>query len=374
MKEQLFAYDFGTLSREHLTGSAVSNPTELLWDREMERTLRLCGVEADFLERASDYEKLCALCEAMPSLEGHPDRSYFAYAIDQYFGIETPVLPQKCKEIWRQAAHALLENPLSIFDVARVSHDASPIRWLCDGIALPDDLPHDVIPVFCGDLISPKECGASDVEALRERVSKLLDSFSEAGCNSISLRVPATYLFSEPDPYRVGLCLKGSFFDGWENLWLGQRMRLCSQECQSRGWTLILDVLAGVEQILPLLHYTERSVGLSRTVWMSSDPQVRDGILEFSAKPHKNELLWALRMRDFPTASELCAAWESAAARYPAGRLLLHTGADLRRREWMRQTAMAQIPWERHDQSKENRLSGSDAGGAPAIKQPSLRR
>ena len=323
-------YDFGRLPSDVLTGGALTNATELIWNDGVRDVLRLCGAsERTVGNGASDYEKFRALCEAYPMLTGHPLQNQIASVLSACLKINTLLSPQSCDAIWQTAAQMLLDVPTTPMDIIRNMHQGAAIRWLCEDNCLPEALPQDVEPVLYGNRLW-MTTQVSRI-AWEDDMRTSLDAFCNAGCRLVFVRLDEDYTDRSPDVYHVEEALKVRKKSRADmDLLCAQAVRFLASECLSRKLSIILAADCGGRDAEALLERVENEIGLPALCWTASRAETRDKLLRFHAKPHQNTVDYALELSLYPSETERTLAIESAAARYPLGRLCFLTNLDLR--------------------------------------------
>jgi hypothetical protein len=109
-----------------------------------------------------------------------------------------------------------------------------------------------------------------------------------------------------------------------------QLVRELCAVAQKHNLLLVLVCDGNSAAVANLLQYCEESVGLPRITWSAKEAREASALLEFAAKPHKNEILAALPYNSVMTADELSATLSSWKVRYPIGKLNFITARDLR--------------------------------------------
>ncbi len=331
MKQDHFGADFGFLPRAHLSERPLTNVTELLWSDEVASVLRLCGADEKVLGSASsDYEKFCALAASLPLLEGHPLQADVSDVLKKIFAITTPLSMETSEEIWKKTADILFASDLSMPSAIQTLFDGETIRWMCDSLILPNDLPHGFEPILNGDLFLPSD-NAKRWEEWKKDADATVETFSAVGCKSASLTLQDKDVFRAPSVYHIDQILRNPQADGGDGLWQAQMLRFLAEICRKRGWTLYLRLQCSVEYALALLKWMEQTVGLPKLIWSTSRVDVQNALFTYFEAPHGCEQSFALCTKDTPSEIEWRDALQVCAARYPLGRICVLTCTDLRR-------------------------------------------
>ena len=324
-----FLPDYGILPSAYFERSAISNPTELFWSDELMALLRLCGAKEEMIsDRASDYERFLSLCSALPQLAGHPAREWIASVLKGQFCLDEIPTEENAKDVWRALCEHLLKNPL--VPPSLVSGD-----WLCDRLTVPNGLPQKVVPVLNGNLLL--RTTAKNATAWALEISQTVERFANAGCQKIVLQSPIGFNFVLPSLYHVDRALSLTKREREaNNLLFAQLVREICGVAQKNNLLLVLVDVNNPLATVHLLEYMESCVGLPRLCWSMREAREAYALLDFTAKPHKNEILVALSYESAMTENELVSTLESWKMRYPIGRLCFVTARDLR------QTPLAQ--------------------------------
>ncbi|MBR2721854.1 MAG: glucuronate isomerase [Clostridia bacterium] len=326
---QAFSYDFGILASELRSAHCVRTVTDLLFDKDVEALLRLCEIPSHrFSEKASQYDKFCALCKACELAEGHPTALWCQVLLEKVFGIDLPLLPENCETIWQKSSVLLQETAMTWQAALERLYGQSPVRLLwqdADGL---DELPKNCVPVLDGSLFCQTNLDMS-WQSFVASAQKTLDTFEEKGCRSVFFTLSEDYTFDEPNLYTVNQLLERqdpSLLQG--DLWTTQVLRLLSAECKKRSWALCLRLHCDEGELLRLISYLQSSVGLCRLLFSASHPSAEQAMLDVQAREHGEEMTWALWRRDYPTTLSWKGALQSYRERYPIGRLQILTAAN----------------------------------------------
>lgn len=317
-------YDFGTLSNAVALDRRVTNLTELWWDDEKEKLLNLwCSLHESLSADLSDYEKFRALCEMMPSLNGHPVRRHCRDFLRTHFACEMSLDLQNCDAIWRLTSEALLMTPKTCKSL--LPADA---QLLCS-----DERSIDCCEAPIFDACRFQSYEATDWGVWKEQADQDLTRFSKHGCNRIFLTLPHGFVFQKPDVYHVELALKKKHKTEEDMcLLLSQTVRYACEACLLRGWSLTVRIADCGDGAVRLFEYVEKRIGLPKILWSTADAKTRDQMLAFGYQTHKNLILPMLCLVDYPSDRELDEVWDAYAARYPIGWLLFACGTDVRNR------------------------------------------
>ena len=319
----MFLADYGSLPSAYFKKNVISNPTELFWSEELLAILRLCGAREEMIgERASDYERFLALCQALPQLVGHPTRTWIESVLAEHFLVKELPTEENVKDVWKMLCERLFENPISPNDLVSGA-------WLCDSLTVPNTLPHNVIPMLNGNLLLGTR--AKNVAAWSAEIAATVAQFFNAGCQKIIVQLQDDFHFISPSIYHVDRALSLTKKDSEAyNLLTCQLVRELCSAAQKNDLLLVLVCNDNPAALVHLLEYAEESVGLSRICWSVREASDAHALLAFTAKPHKSELFAALSYETVMTERELLQSIESWQMRYPVGRLCFLTKQDLR--------------------------------------------
>ncbi len=319
MSKSCFAYDYGHLP------SVLRNTTELLTpadfiDTPEWKTLAAICTEKKCERPLSLYEHFCAVCHALPQLEGHPlKRDLLSFWKRHFFDLPLPE-EENANLLWRVLTDrfAKEKTPREAF-LPRES-------WNC--LAASDmlaSLPHGAVPMPQMD--SFLTSGGDTYRTWRERLTRELDAFCLAGCRQILLTMPREFSFTVPDLYHVGVALaKQRRGTEAHSLLLSQLLREVIAECQTRGLVLLLRVLCDGEAVREALVHFKRSIGLPTVVWTTPYTDTARVLLSYSTD--EKALLPALLLSDTASSFELQYTLAFYAARYPTGQLQYITAAN----------------------------------------------
>lgn len=318
--KDLFASDYGEVSRDFFSVGYVSNAAELIRGEETYRLLRLCGLEGcERGELLSDWELFFSFCKAYPLLRGHLAAERKCAILRAYTDAALPFSEETAEALWRKSTECFSDAPLLASALLQ-----REVPWLCDGQELPENLPDSLPVVLSADFLAART--GERYGDWHARILSVTERFSSAHCVGVLLRIPSDFSFEEPNIYAVGEALAGRRERGASGLLLSQLAREVSAACALHRLPLLVEFSCG-RAAAALLRYEHRSVGLGELCVSARMPEARDALLDFATE---KSIRIALRLPDVPTESEMEAAVESMAARYPIGRVRLITGADLR--------------------------------------------
>ena len=127
------------------------NPQEIAEDKEFSniteawlggdhykwRAIRACGIpENEITGDAPDYDKFKAWAKTMPSVIGNPLYHWTHLELKRYFGVETPLSPKTCEEIWNKCNSMLTSGKMSVKQIIK----ASNVKVICTTDDPADDL------------------------------------------------------------------------------------------------------------------------------------------------------------------------------------------------------------------------------------------
>ncbi|MBQ9784638.1 MAG: hypothetical protein IJW29_03965 [Clostridia bacterium] len=320
MTQSRFLCDYGTLPTEFLNIATVSNATELLWSKDLERLLRLCGIpEREIDARASDYERFAALCKAFALLDGHPMQFYLKSFLRAYFPSLPMPEPETCECLWRGIADNLLANPRTPSDFL----PTAPIGILLPSLEIPA-LPPQLTPVLDADLLLRSQGRAYG--EWRAWIAETVERFSQNGARQVRVRLARDFSFAQPNVYHVEQALKKT--TDAHDLLLCQLVRELCEVCARCSVALLLEADCDAREAASLLRYARKAVGLPRVNWCASG--AADELLDFQADACGESMRRCLRSADALTADALYQTIADAATRYPLGCLCFVTAQDLR--------------------------------------------
>ncbi len=281
----------------------LTNITELIRTEEICRLLRLCGIdERQIGADASDYEFFSALCHAVPLLMGHPLPHALDDALQSELGVTLPLSPDFCDTLWKACADRLLSMPrfqpltLTLSDAPKWM----PPKWYATGT-------HFVLDG--SKLLQTKSSSWSEWEA---EMQMELDLFCKSGGGVVSLSPDAAACAEAPNLYRVEQLLrKGESAP----MLTSQVFRFLVVELQKRNRMLWLDTALCGKQILNLLHYAERTMGLPSLIWTGTGHDTCQALWKWQSCAHDCEIRYAVS--DAVTENQL----QAIARSYPIGRL-----------------------------------------------------
>ena len=323
MEKPCFAGDYGVIPTAFLQLQSITNATELLWSKDWERLLRLCGEEERMIDtRASDYERFAALCRAYPKLTGHPMKQYLQAFLKAHFPALPEPSPDTCEHLWREIANALAER------------DCTPRDFLCR------------TPMFC--LVSePTSCALPshlrplpDAEMLLHTsartyrdwstyIENLLEAFLQKGARAVRILLDSSYTFVLPDVYHVEKALSRVGGVGERNLLLSQLFRELCAACRKYTVELFIEADCAPAEAVALVRYAQKSVGLPILSWCAQGDTAA-ALIAFQSDAARETITRSLRTRDALTEEALRQTITEEAQRYPLGCMRFLTAQDLR--------------------------------------------
>lgn len=220
---------------------------------ECTRFLRLCEIpESEFSAFASDYERFCAVADALPLAAGFPFAEIVRSFLKSELQVDCELTRETCDNLWK----ALAEGKREVFrngDSAKPSNPkklsfSSPIS----AFAILENVPQDPTD-FNGYIF--RETESADV---------------------VFATLPSDYSFVEPNPFSVGRELQKREN---ENLLLTQLLR---QICVENICPIVL-VAANSEECLSLLEYLRKSGQKNEIFCVSDDRNVQKEIARYRA-------------------------------------------------------------------------------------------
>lgn len=243
------------------------NPTHLLGidrDPALIRLLRACGVDEVYITGgAADYDKFCALAEALPLCAGHSLQGKVNRTLQEATGLNRPLCPHTAREIWEAWT-----------DIYWYGREVMPRN---DALACP----------YCGTceptcvdaerllyLPDPAAVKADNFGAWTQNIAAAL-TFG-AGHHAVVL--PEDYSFVRPDPYHVGEVIRR--ISGGENPACQERDLLLTQALRVWGQTLLQAgtdgrlflVGGGCTAVTALLDYLQKAKAMTGLVWIPRVP------------------------------------------------------------------------------------------------------
>jgi hypothetical protein len=291
---------------------------------EWERVLRFCRIdEARFSSLASDYDRFCAMCTALPLLIGHPLRAWVLTLLREHFQITDEICEQTADALWHTISQKLLECPMRCEELIEEG-----CTYLCDQVAPPFVLPRDACPMLLSNILLN---GTFESRLQwRGEIERTLFAYREVGSRQVLLRFSAEE-FVAPDVYHVEKALRATVRSAAQKQLLSiQLMRELCELCPKMDLTLILEGDSCAKTIVKLLQYAEQTVGLPKICWVCNDCRHADAMLVFVAEKHDSPMYLALRMDEVLTDAEFSDAMHSLGARYPVGSVSFVTASDLR--------------------------------------------
>lgn len=320
-----FSFDYGILPSGYAKNQYLTNPCELLDCMEWERAFRFCRIDEErFSSLASDYDRFCAMCTALPLLIGHPLRAWVLTLLREHFQITCEVCEQTAGALWRTISQKLLERPMRFEELIEEG-----CTYLCDQSAPPSALLRGAYPMLLSNVL----LDGTFENRLRWRgeIERTLSAYREAGSRQVLLRFSAEGEFVAPDVYHVEKALRATAKSAAQKQLLStQLMRELCEICQKMDLTLILEGDSCAKTTVKLLQYAEQTVGLPKTCWVCNDCRHADAMMTFIAEKHNSPMHLALRMDEVLTDAEFLDAMDSLGARYPVGRISFVTARDLR--------------------------------------------
>ncbi len=175
-------------------------------------------------------------------------------------------------------------------------------------------------------------------QALSQKYDACLDAFCGVGCDTVFYEVKEGACLSFPSIYEVDQLLAAKNPNVLqEGIFLAQIFRFLCAKCRTRDLTLLLRVSSSAEGVRRLLTHAENAVGLSRIIWCSTNFDLRNEILHWSAYEFEHPLQYALCTGDHPSDVELKYAFETLIARYPSDTLTVLCTSDLRFADYEKQ-------------------------------------
>lgn len=328
MEHTPFAYDFGILPSPDVLQRPLTNVTELIWQEDLLRVLRLCGVaEREIGKDASDFEKWSALCRSLPLLRGHWLPEYLAFVLRSCFSIDVPVSPETTALLWHEVADALRREPMTLLQALQKQNGGEelPILTATPFLEAP---PTGATPVW--DLNALLQTSAASWEHWRAEIAAGCRAFAKRGGRLLSLRLPAVDTFVAPNPYAVTTILKKKARTASDNfLLLSQILRELSLCPEAGEWRLVLSVEGQVAPLLALLSYVA-SCGVLPSLAVCTTPSADlRPLLSFASEVDAPPIRFGFSVADHPTPRALEQAMSDLARQYPLGRLALCTHTHL---------------------------------------------
>ena len=174
------------------------------------RAIRACGFDEKYVTGdASDYDKFRAWAQSMPSLIGNPLYHWTHLELKRYCGIDTPLSPKTCDEIWNKCNSMLTDGTMSVKQIIKKSNvkvicttddPADDLRWH-KKIREDESFKTKVLPAFRPDKgVNIEKPGFAEyiktklapsvgyeiksIDELLRAYSERLDYFEENGCKT----------------------------------------------------------------------------------------------------------------------------------------------------------------------------------------------
>ncbi len=322
MQLDMLSFDFGTLPRSLDMGRRITNPTELFWCAEWESLLRLCNTNRQAVGNcASDYDRFLAICQACSMTVGHPLRAWFLSVLQEKFDIDEIPSEENAAKLWQILSQALLQAPISKGELLAKGH------CLCGDAEPPKALPSGVKPMPSLNLLL--NAPPQSREAWRAQIEHTICTYREAGGEQVLLQVDLQGEVVIPDLYHAEAALRATNRTKKQQaLLVAQLMREVGELCITHKMRLLVWCQGDTKPLASLLRYVERSVGLPEMCWITNDSRYVDEMLRYQASESKADLYWGICVNELQTGRELEETMDSAAARYPIGRLKLFTACD----------------------------------------------
>ncbi len=336
---------FGELPSRFLKNGYLSNPADLLWTREVYTLLRRLGMkEAEIGEQASDYERFCALCRAIPFLMGHSLPKKCDRLLSRFFGEMPHLAEQNADAIWKAVTEHLSQTPRRALDCLSEWNGAEPSSVCISAEVLSQVAPVGIRPVLNGTTLPFDDVGTWG--ACKERFLQTLDVFEQMGGKAVFFQMNSVCCTVTPDLYHVEQALKGSLSHREREAYLSaQSLRFLCEEAQKRSFTLLLSVDADAEAAVRALQTMRNTVGLPELVWYADSLSNSIKLLQRLEQAQLYHARCALPTHVYPNEEELCGALQALASRYPVGELTVLCGGDLRFADFER--ARFERAWER---------------------------
>ncbi len=248
------------LGAAFLSRRGLSNLSQVLGlgsQGELARMMRMSGVDEAYITGgASDYDKLEALCKALPLWSGHPYYAAVHAMLCRVFDIRETLSVQTLPAIWQQTARHLFDTDLTPADLPRLWGVGRSVLMLTphemDDLTapIPDNcelhlLLPNLVDLWRSPLILPLSPNAP-AEDMDISIDRLLSIYAEKGCRGVSVELSALDSFVRPDPYRPAQAVMrlqskrrlDEASDG--QLITAQTLRLLGSACTKRGMKLTL--------------------------------------------------------------------------------------------------------------------------------------
>lgn len=292
----------------------ITNVTELIWSRELEMLLRMCGEPECFIDdTASDYQRFFAFCRSAKLLRSNRIARRISNFLETLLMHPVDLCEDNAQSLWKESAVRILAT------------DLSKAHWECFVDLKEENDCLDVCPrcarsdFFDGNSLLNTSQNAW--EPWRAEMETACGAFFQKGLSGACLVLPNGFVFQSPHPYGVGLALQHRCEEGEENLLLAQAFRFLSEACQKKDKTLLCRIECDAEEAIKLFSYTERQVGLSPMLLCLAPSCDLQKAIVFCGISHPNAVGCALQKQDYPTEADFFAALRRYAALYPLGKL-----------------------------------------------------
>lgn len=284
----------------------ATNITELIRSPEADRLLRLCNERIENTD-GSDYAYFCAICHALPLLEGHPFAEYLSNLFLNALSVKTEISPKTADQIWQESAGYLLAHPVNI------NHSKSFPK------------PKEILFSLQKNTDSIQISNAQNLALTKttswESWKKELDEVwhIRLTCNLILLSIGDELPFKMPAVYHVDKALKEPPRPT-PILW-AQVLRFLCINCQKSKKTLMLESSnQNATALIALLDRLEAEVGLPDIILSVAGIKPFEALLSFVEKPHQCNI----RMGINASVKEIYEILDTVRSVYPIHRLFLY--------------------------------------------------
>ena len=294
----------------------ITNITELVWGRDLEALLRMCGEKERFIDdSASDYQRFCSLCRSAHLLPGNRIVHRTSKILETLLEHPVDLCEENAESLWIESAERLLANHIPPMHGDRFSASEA------DGECL-DVCPRCALSDFW-DGNSFLNTSRSAWEPWRDEMEARWEEAFQTELFGVSLTIPRGFVFQSPNPYAVGTALRKRESEEDRNLLLAQAFRFLSEKCTKRERALLCRVECDEGEAIRLFSYAEAKVGLSRLILCLAPSCDHPTLTSFCGVPHSNAVECALQRRDYPTDADFLAALRQCADLYPLGKLMI---------------------------------------------------
>ena len=298
----------------------ATNLTELIWNVELKRLLRLCHTDEYVLEYGSDYDRFVALCKSLPLLMGHTYPAFLSAYLREHFGVTISPKIENADKIWQTVADRLLEAPMPVgasgFNPCSLSLDILPTLKTLERFSV----------LEADTLLDP--C-AKDWNTWKEELQLLFLGERKHGTSTVRVLLTDEICRQNPSKFHVDMALKRRASDD-RALLTAQLVRFFAEECQRINCRLLLELDACENHSADFLCRMERAVGLPSLYLIANNEFSLQNALLFAGMPHKNPIFLAVKCSEDITKEKFEAKIKALCCEYPLGNIRVIDGNEIK--------------------------------------------